>query len=254
MTELERALVQLGEGLAFPEAPDVSGEVRRRLAAEKPPRLRPRRRTFAVALAVLAVAIGAAMAVPPARTAILEFFHLRGVTVERVETLPRVPPAAEQSLDLGQPVHLTSTGVPLVKIPEVLVPEALGPPDAAYVSEEPYGLRLTMVYEPGEGVPESPYSGVGILISEFVGENATGFVEKMVDSGTEVEVLHVDGYPALWIQGGPHAVLFEGEGQVFEDHGRLAGNTLLVERHDVLVRIEGEISRARAVEIAESLD
>jgi hypothetical protein len=254
MTELERALVQLGQGLAFPEAPDVSGEVRRRLAAETPPRFRPRRRSIAIALAVLAVAIGAAMAVPPARTAILEFFHLRGVTVERVETLPRVPPAAEQSLGLGWPVPLTSTGVPLVKLPEQLVPSALGPPDAAYVSEEPYGLRLTMVYEPGEGVPESRYSGVGILVSEFVGENATGFVEKMVDSGTEVEVLHVGGYPALWIQGGPHAVLFEGEGRVFEDHGRLAGNTLLVERNDVLVRIEGEISRARAVEIAESLD
>ena len=41
---------------------------------------------------------------------------------------------------------------------------------------------------------------------------------------------------------------------VFDDPGRLAGNTLLVERNDVLVRIEGEISRERAVEIAESLE
>jgi hypothetical protein len=251
MTELERALVQLGQGLAFPEAPDVSGEVRRRLASEKPPRFRPRRRTLAVAFVVLAVAIGAAMAVPPARTAILDFFGLRGATVQRVESLPRVPAATEDRLDLGRPLP---AGRPAVKIPEVLVPEALGPPDAAYVAEEAYGLRLTLVYEPGPGVPESPYSGVGILISEFVGENALGFVEKMVDSGTEVEVLHVDSYPALWLQGGPHAVLFEGEGRVFEDHGRLAGNTLLVERNDVLVRIEGEISRERAIEIAESLE
>jgi hypothetical protein len=251
MTELERALVQLGQGLAFPEAPDVSGEVRRRLASEKPHRLRPRRRMLAIALVVLAVAIGAAMAVPPARTAILDFFGLRGATVQRVESLPRVPAATEDRLDLGRPLP---AGRPVVKIPEVLVPEALGLPDGAYVAEEAYGLRLTLVYEPGPGVPESPYSGVGILISEFVGENALGFVEKMVDSGTEVEVLHVDSYPALWLQGGPHAVLFEGEGRVFEDHGRLAGNTLLVERNDVLVRIEGEISRERAIEIAESLE
>ncbi len=41
---------------------------------------------------------------------------------------------------------------------------------------------------------------------------------------------------------------------MFEEGVRLAGNTLLVERDDVLVRIEGEISRERALEIAESLE
>ena len=41
------------------------------------------------------------MAVPQARTAILEFFRLRGATVERVETLPRVPSATENALDLA---------------------------------------------------------------------------------------------------------------------------------------------------------
>jgi hypothetical protein len=251
VTELERALVLLGDELAFPPAPDVSARVLARVT-EPPPRRR--RRALVLVLAVLAVAIGAAFAVPQARTAILEFFRLRGATVQRVETLPRVPPPAERSLDLGQPVPLTETGVPLVKLPEQLVPSALGPPDAAYVSEKPYGLRLTMVYEPGEGIPESPYTGVGILVSEFVGEGATRFVEKMADAGTSVELLQVGPYPALWLEGGPHVVLFEGQNRVFEDRGRLAGNTLLVERNDVLVRIEGELTRERAIEIAESLE
>ncbi len=248
MTELESALLQLGQGLAFPATPDVSARVLGRLD-EPPPRRR--RRALVVALAVLAVAIGAAMAVPQARTAILELFRLRGATVERVETLPRVPPATENALDLGRPLPEAR---PDVKIPEVLVPDELGPPDAAYADSESYGMRLTLVYEPGDGVPESPYTGVGILISEFVGENATDFVEKMVAGGTDVEVLQVGPYPALWLEGGPHVVLFEGEGGVFEDEGRLAGNTLLVQRNDVLVRIEGEISRERAIEIAESLN
>jgi hypothetical protein len=248
MTELEHALVRLGDELSFPATPDVSARVLARLA-EPPPRRR--RRALVLAFAVLAVAIGTAMAVPQARTAILEFFRLRGATVERVETLPRVPVATERALDLGEPLRGAHTNV---KIPEVLIPATLGPPDATYVSEEPYGLRLTLVYEPGEGVPESPYTGVGILIGEFVGEGAVRFVEKMVGGGADVEVLHVGPYPALWIEGGPHAVLFDGESRVFEDRGRLAGNTLLVERNDVLVRIEGELSRERAVEIAESLE
>jgi hypothetical protein len=248
MTELERALVSLGTELAFPGAPDVSAAVLRRIAEPAPPRRR--RRVVVLAFAMLAVAIGAAMAVPQARTAILEFFRLRGATVERVETLPRVPPATESALDLGRPLPEARTDV---KIPEVLIPEALGAPDASYVAEEPYGLRLTLVYEPGEGVPESPYTGVGILVSEFVGEGADRYVEKLVGGGTRVERVQVGPYPALWIEGGPHVVFFENDGRVFEDGGRLAGNTLLVERNDVLVRIEGEISRERAIEIAESL-
>ena len=253
MTELERALVRLGDELAFPEAPDVSERVLARLAAERrPARGLAGRRTLVVVLAVLALALAAAMAVPQARTAILEFFRLRGATVERVETLPRVPPSSEETLDLGRPVP---TGRLDATIPEVLVPGALGSPDAAYVSAETYGRRLTLVYEPGNGVPESPYTGVGILVSEFVGESDPGFIDKLVAAGATVERVQVGEYPALWIEGGPHVVFFRGdEGDVFEDEGRLAGNTLLVDRDDVLVRIEGEIDRARGLEIARSLE
>jgi hypothetical protein len=253
MTELERALARLGDELSFPAAPDVSERVLARLAAE-PPRARGlfRRRALVVALAVLALALGAAMAVPQARTAILEFFRLRGATVERVETLPRVPPPSEQSLDLGRPVSPERLDV---ELPEVLVPAALGQPDAAYVAPEPYGRRLTLVYEPTDDVPESPHTGVGILVSEFVGESDPAFIQKLVDAGATVERVQVGPYPALWIEGGPHVVFFRGdEGDVFEDQGRLAGNTLLVDRDGVLVRIEGAIDRARALEIARSLE
>jgi hypothetical protein len=255
MTELERALIQVGQGLAFPDAPDVSERVLQRLRSESAPRRRGvSRRAFVLAFAVLALAIGAAMAVPPARTAILDFFGLRGATVQRVETLPTVPRPSESILDLGRPVPMGEDGRPDVKIPEVLVPAALGPPDAAYASPESYGTRLTLVYAPGEGVPESPYTGVGILVSEFVGEPFPGYVDKMVDGGTRVERVKVGPHRGLWLEGGPHVVMLQGDaGQIFEDQGRLAGNTLLVERDDVLVRIEGEISRARAIEIAESL-
>ncbi|HXV33042.1 MAG TPA: hypothetical protein VD769_03445 [Gaiellaceae bacterium] len=245
MTELERALVLLAEDLAFPAAPDVSERVLARLA--EPARPRRRRRALVLVLAVLAVAIGAAMAVPQARTAILELFRLRGATVERVETLPAVPVRTAEALRLGReatPAELEGA----------LVPAVLGDPDAVYASTEPYGSRLTLVYAPGDGIPESPYTGAGLLVGQFRGEGAVRFVEKMVGGGTEVEVLQIGPYPALWIEGGPHTVLFDGDTRVFEDRGRLAGNTLLVERNDVLVRIEGELSRERAIEIAESLE
>jgi hypothetical protein len=252
MTELERALVRLGGELAFPETPDLSQRVLARLAPEPRPALGlAGRRTLVLVFAVLALALGAAMAVPQARTAILEFFRLRGATVERVETLPRVPPSSEEALDLGRPVATERLDV---AIPEALVPGALGSPDAAYVSAEAYGRRLTLVYEAGDGVPESPYTGVGILVSEFVGESDPAFIDKLVAAGATVERVQVDEHPALWIEGGPHVVFLRRDDGVFEDRGRLAGNTLLVDREDLLVRIEGEISRERAIEIAQSLE
>src|SRR5919201_5112513 len=97
MTELERALRGLGEEIDFPAAPDLVPRVRERLE----PRgfdLFARRNVVAVALAVLVVAFGIAMAVPQARSAILRFFHIGAVTVERVETLP---PAQQQPLAAG---------------------------------------------------------------------------------------------------------------------------------------------------------
>ena len=160
MTELERALVLLGEELAFPPAPDVSVRVLARVA-EPPPRRR--RRALVLVVAALAVAIGAAFAVPQARTAILDFFGLRGATVQRVETLPVVPPRTAQALDLGRELEPE-------ELEGALVPSALGPPDAAYVSQEPYGRRVTLVYRPGDGIPESIFTGVGVLVTEFVGE------------------------------------------------------------------------------------
>ena len=92
MTELERALVQLGRELDIPAEPDLRSRVRERI--ERRPRYR---RALVPALALL-VALGIAMAVPDARSAILRFFHIGGVTIERVETLP---PAQDRPLTAG---------------------------------------------------------------------------------------------------------------------------------------------------------
>src|SRR5436190_6674221 len=111
MTELERALVALGRELDIPAEPDLRSRVGERIER------RPRRRRVAVLALALLVALGIALAVPPARSAILRFFHIGSVTIERVETLPH---ARERSLvaGLGSALSLRdaekSSGVPLV--------------------------------------------------------------------------------------------------------------------------------------------
>src|SRR5919199_4045631 len=84
MAELERDLRALAALVDYPPEPDFVPGVRARLARPE----RRRRRPLVVALAALALALAVAFAVPPARSAILRFFHLGGVSVERVEKLP----------------------------------------------------------------------------------------------------------------------------------------------------------------------
>src|SRR3954468_7834546 len=108
MTELERALVALGGELEFPATPDLWPRVGGRL--QRRPWLRPV--VFAVALGALAV--GVALAVPPARSAILRFFHIGSATVERVETLP---PAQKRPLVFGLGPALSH---PTLKLPKGL--------------------------------------------------------------------------------------------------------------------------------------
>jgi hypothetical protein len=255
MSELELALTRLGAEIDFPETPDVAAEVRRRLAgAPRRPRVaRSRARTLALAFAVLLVVVGAVLAVPPARTAILELLGLRGATVERVATLPRVPAATASALELGRPIPIVD-GRPRVKLPWQLVPGELGPPDAAYYSPAAGG-KLSLVYEPRAGLPRSRFTGVGLLVAEFRGDVGPDFISKLVDQGVSVEPVAVEGRSGLWIEGGPHVVFFRSPGgEILEERARLAGNTLLLEHGTVLVRIEGEIDRERALEIAASLE
>src|SRR5919108_5003875 len=91
MAELERDLREVGRLLAFPPEPEFAPAVRARLARPPARRRLPSRRVLVLALAALVVAVGAAFAVEPARTAILRFFHIGNETIKRVETLPPAP-------------------------------------------------------------------------------------------------------------------------------------------------------------------
>src|SRR5436190_17500668 len=111
MTELERALLALGEAIDFPAEPDLRPRVRERLQRRR------LGRPLALAFAAVVVAVGIAFAVPPARSAILRFFHIGSVSIERVQQLP---PARERPLaaGLGPALSLDEaearSGVPLI--------------------------------------------------------------------------------------------------------------------------------------------
>ena len=248
MSELELELRELR--IDWPETPDIAGAVQGRLAAP-PARRRSwlERPAWQLAVASVALVIAVVMAIPPARAAVLDWLGFSSVRITREE--PR-PSTFGQALVLGDPVSLERARrtLPLV------VPEALGEPDAVYLYDQPVmGPRVDLMYREREGIPASSNTGVGLLITEFRAVT-TPVIEKSAGGGARIERLEVGGDPAYFISGAPHGFAYVNPaGNANFEEQRLAGNTLLVERADgMLVRIEADISRERAVEIAESID
>jgi hypothetical protein len=248
MSELELELRELR--IDWPETPDITGAVQGRLAAVPAPRRRSwlDRPAWQLAIASVALIIAVVMAIPPARAAVLDWLGFGSVRIVREE--PR-PSRLGEALVLGDPVTLERARREL----PVVVPEELGEPDAVFLYEQPVmGPRVDLMYRGREGIPVSSNTGVGLLITEFRAVT-TPVIEKSAGSGASVERLEVGGDPAYFISGAPHGFAYvDPDGDANFEEQRLAGNTLLVERSDgMLVRIEADISRDRAVEIAESL-
>jgi hypothetical protein len=230
MAELETALRQLGSEVAFPPTPDLAPAIRGQLDR---PRFRHRRVAIALVSAVV-VAIGAAFAVPQARTAILDWLGLRNVSVVRVEKLPAVP--AHGNLDLGQRVTLDAAKR---RAPWLLVPD--GTPDSVWVNESLPGGKVSLLW----GTP----SNIRLLLTEFTGRT---YVEKVIQGDTQVERVKI-GSAGVWFQG-PHVVMFQDrDGRFRESHARLARNTLVWQMGDVTLRLEGGLTRDEALRIARTI-
>ena len=216
MTELERALVALGEELEFPPSRDVWPRIADRLQ---------RRRWVRPAVFVLAVgalAIGIAMAVPPARSAILKFFHIGSVTVERVQTLP---PAQTRPFATG-----------------------LGPAQSSPTLKLPAGLSATKYYKrPGMAAALLRYHGKQLLYVQLRGDQM-GFAKKFVSQATHVEGARI-GEWGMWFAGGPHVVMW----QFGNVQTRLAGNVLIWLSNGVTYRLEGPVDKGQMLALARQI-
>jgi hypothetical protein len=268
--DLEAALADLGTSLAFPPTPDLAGAVTARLEqapAREPAAARPRRRRawpagwrrLAVAgLAVVLLAVAVLVASPGTREAVARRLGLRGIGVELGGTPPptvtTIPPGGRLDLGLGQRVTLEEarrrTGFP------VLVPDAAGfeRPDAVFVDPSwPGGGRVDLVYRARPGLPASPFTDAGLLITQFRGQPEPGFFKKVVGAGIVKEV-SVGGQPGYFFSGEPHILSYQDPtGTVREVRSRLAGNTLIWQRGDLTLRLESQVSQAEAIRIAESM-
>jgi hypothetical protein len=207
MSDLEDQLRTLN--VAWPPAPEL------RIA------LAPRRRRRVVVAVALAVSLATAFAVPQSRSAILRFFHLGGVTVVQVDTLP---PAQERPLSagLGQPVD------------DAEAERTLGVPFQPDRHGTLYGR---------DGFVSTVLPGP-VLLSEF----GSPYLIKKVAVGKVEYVEVAPGVTGLWIAGRPHVVFFP------DASPRLAGNVLVWIKGNVTFRLEGRgLDEASALRLAREL-
>jgi hypothetical protein len=244
VSELERLLVELGRTMREPEPPPAAQRAAGRLRREhlRPQRLRLR---GAVAVALLAGALAGVAAVSPARTSILRFFHLGGVTVERVDRLHLPPVSLRGPLAPGREVSLARARAN-VSFP-VLVPRRHPTPSHTLLyGSDPPGGQVSLVY----GSLERPR----LLVTEFLGTRVQGVFDKKAGRRTAVEQVRVGGAPGIWLGGAKHQFSFlVGDGTTRSDETRLAGNTLVWEWGGLTLRLEGDLSKPAAIRLAESL-
>ena len=230
MSDLELRLSALRDEIAWPETPLLEPALDRRPARVSG------WRPIALGLAILLAVLAGVLALSPgARSAFLEIFRIRGATVERVEKLPDV---VVQRVDFGRRVSREEAerrvGFKLLD---------LGRPDGIYLRDD---RAASVVY----GSAKNPR----LVLTELRGGVWEGFGKKVGSSGTRIEYVTVNGERGLFVSGAQHFVMvLDANGAVADDRTYLAGTVLLWNRGQLLLRLEGDLTRAEALELARSV-
>lgn len=188
------------------------------------------------AVVSLLVGLGLSLAlVPPVRATVAEWFDFRGVVVRQAPdspgplptpTVPEVSPSGTLE-EAGQMVGFTP-----------LVPSTLGPPTAVEVSAD--RELLSMSWTRSDGV---------FRLDEFDGQVDPMFA-KTIESAEYVDMA---GGFGLWLPTPHEVVVITHDGEERELTSRVAAQTLVWEMGGTTLRLEGKMSKRRALEIAASV-
>jgi hypothetical protein len=245
---LREDLQALGRTLVVdPPADDLLERVLAALPARRPGRLRrawlwltrSRRRLIAVIVAAVIIAL---CLTPPVRAVVLHWLRIGGVVIKTVppaqrgmSPTPQPPTPSTQRLTLEQARGLVSFAVG--------VPAELGPPDRIGVSSD----RRVVSMDWGGGAKQ-------IHLDQFDGQFSWAYVKT--DPG-DLQITRVGASDAVWFPTAHRIVYVDREGREHSEEARISAPCLVWERpiarSTVTLRLEGQISRQRAVTIGESV-
>jgi hypothetical protein len=181
---------------------------------------------------VVAVLVALA-ATPPVRATVTDWFGFAGVVVEKGPDLgDEAPPPPE----VKPTTSLESAAEQVGFAP--LVPAELGPPHAVEVSDD--HVMVSLAWSTGAGP---------VRLDEFDGS----LDYTIAKTSPGVTFANVAGTDALWFERPHEVVVLDEHGNRREESARLAGHTLIWPVGDLTLRLEGDLTLDRAVEIAESV-
>lgn len=227
--DLDVQLRELASDLRTPEpGPGLADAVVARVAVPTP-RSRVR---WAVVVAVVVGLLG--LAASPVGAKVADWLDLGGVMVRDDDTVPTgtpVVPSAPGASITGASI----TGAAFVP----LVPAELGPPDGVDVNAD--GTLVSMSWTVAGGT---------VRLDQLDAALDPYFWK----SSPVAEHVDVAGRDALWFPV-PHEVVVVPEGGAPETHApRLSAQTLVLPFGGLTFRLEGDLTRQRAVEILASLE
>lgn len=265
MADLEQQLSALAAEINWPPTPNLAARIHvpssrggRRVSAGWSDLFgtitRPR---WALAAAALLITLAALGAYPPSREAIANWVNVH-VFFQRVPVLPTPSPQPPgplgERLGLGGRTTLAAAQKQLSW--QIRIPASLGQPDEVYLQLPPDGPaqgEVTLVYSTRAGLPVAGETGVAVLVTEAQGAVDKNFFGKMLGPDTTLEEVTVAGHPGYWLAGAPHLFFFiDASGSFRNETLRLATNTLILDEGGAVVRIEGNLTKAQALQIASS--
>jgi hypothetical protein len=268
--DLEEQLTALGNTLDWPRTPDLAVVIHVHLPALRGGRaplaapgwggslgksFRPR---WALAAAAALIIAAALLAFPPSREAIAGWVNVHTIfrQVPHLATpTPQPPGPLGSRLGLGGRATLVDAQKQISW--HIAIPFALGQPDEVYLQpppDAPAQGEVTLVYATRPGIPVAGQTGVSLLVTEARGAVDQNFFGKMLGPNTTPEVVTVGGHPGYWISGPLNEFFFiDANGTFRSETARLAANTLILDYNGTVIRIEGNLTKAQALEIAASL-
>jgi len=244
----ESEMRALGRELQVPPAGDITAAVRQRLERPAPGHgqshvlgdsIARRRRGWRAVLVAAAVILALLIATPAGRAVISHVLRFVGIEIRQQPGPVRSPPASAPLP--GQRGTSLAQARRQVAFP-LLVPAALGKPDEVLVSGG--GRVVSLIY------CRTPYGTV--RLDEFSGHTDRIVFEKF-GHVSKLRDVTVHGRGGLWIKGPQELVYITPKGRPAFASARLTtGNTLIWGTRRVAVRLEGSLSQATAIAIADS--
>lgn len=215
--DVEAALRDLGRQIHVPEPPDLTASVLTRINAPR------RRNRWLTALVAALTAFAIAFAVSPAvRAGVQNLLEFAGVEFRTEAPQSIAPPLPSNEISLDE----ARAQMPF----EIHLPQELGTPDKVTVHE---GRFVTLHY--GD-----------LRLDQFDGTIRSTIGKLLAGEGIE------QIGDKVWIPY-PHRIFYidrNGEWHNEDPHG--AGQTLIWQRDQVTMRLEGDLTKERALEISES--